>query len=1395
MFMKTQKWKRALSTILAGTMVLTSLSAAMTAFAAEGDIQDDEYQSYVAAATEVAKNPLFDTVVASGSSFGGFYDNSEGVLADFVEANVAGMKELKALDSEAYGSYSNANKKFLDDVKSALGEECTDAKETVLEGLKSKNQYRLYAYFVDETWTTIDAIPDSKDVTYTSYSFSGSTWETNEPSEVTDTSLVGNLKKTLNNFKTNVTDEFLNYDVASATPEELDQLYRDKYSSINGVLSYPEFMRVEVADQVAPAWAKLTEIGIGAAQPYMAAAEEFLSAYPTPAAITAENYDQAKQDFTDYKTVRNALYLYIRNLKEVAPAEAVYNQFYNSAEIKAALAQVISDRADDVTAVYVAKGENVTEENAAAAQEAVSAVDAIFNDTTFGSVKSDAACKEAIAKLDPIQGEIDFLNGEGASFVSGIADLKAKYGGDNFAVTVEQAEEVNNELAALKGMYDALTDDAKALERVAAAYADYEMMVAAVTGPLEESRLNAYTAVVEEAQAQWFEGDSVITITMSDFAGVRESLSAMDSAYAVLTDAQKADEAVVALNAYHTALQTAYDAALVNGGYVPSDFTYPEGVNAEISAEALATLDTVLTSPEFVSVLANALGVEVAAGSDLRGLVESFISANLYTDTMVTTIVQMIYPALQSMLGSQASIASLLRIYVLPSGVADQISDEYPEAKAAIDAAGNDWNAVDWTAVKWNVTDEASFYKAIGQGLNGLNVLLNVILNDIDSPSVFGAKLNGIPGYRTTIVPLLEVLGCTDIMTPEEYAADTSTEALIRNLLTMILDRVYEICEAPASELASILPQLAYFLNADGLKQILSPLVITGSGMASSVNVNLYQTLSAAVNLEDINALLSGLITGALPDFTWVDIDFAYLAGLGSAEIVANAAGDNYVKVTADTSKVTVALLDYVGQVLNANAGLIKAQIPAIEDPELQAVVNGLLDTVLKADPDKLVAMMIHFLVPTCEVAITPYNNPAIEKVEFAYPEGVNYGEDAYAAAPATIDALLASFVNLSDTVGNLIYTDANIDSIADALVNLDPTVAQILSALGITAEELQAAADAAKAIEVTDQASFVEALTTVLSPFDEVLALVLAGQEIDVFGYTVTAGDAYNSVVIPLLEVLGCTDVMSYADYQAAVVEGASPLEAILNQLFDRLDEILASPVDSLTKMLPTLAYFLDSNNLSVMLKNALAPLNTLLAHVDVDLVAVLSDILVALDIPAVDDIDNNLAGLVNMLFASLNVNIQLPAIDLHALASYGTAEQYVSAMVIGGEKVTATRIVADQADVTGAVIGYLYNVLADETNKEVILGLLGNSAAMVSGILDNLLGGGVAGFTNALFELLGLPVKPADGGNGGNGGNGGSTGDNGNVETGDVAIATVAGAALLAAGAVIVLSRKKRA
>ena len=853
-----------------------------------------------------------------------------------------------------------------------------------------------------------------------------------------------------------------------------------------------------------------------------------------------------------------------------------------------------------------------------------------------------------------------------------------------------------------------------------------------------------------------------------------------------------------------TILMTSLSAAMTAFA-AEDEFVYPESVTEEGVDTAVKEVDEVLNHADLLNLIVetiNAAQTAVTLPSDaenLRDLVERILEENVYNDNTVNQIINLTQIELNNLisgidLGNKTlnSILTSLLGLVSPTLYRDKIIGDY-QAKTYLESlkAGVTWNDVDWTQMIWGIEpgNKDQFYAALGDALNAMSNVLKLILADQDYTYILPTmlKISAVKGYEKVVIPLFDILGVKGYVTAEQYNSEKgNTEKLIRNIIEPLLDRVLEICDAPATEVLNLLPRLAEFINTNQIPAILDSINITFSGNYASLvgdaltgmgiqaeedgSYNLGKILTAVapdLNLSDINGLLKKQIEKVNPDFKWVDIDFASLSAL-----------------KGDSGKVLVWVLEYAGQVINANADLIKGLVPANPDKDLAAIVNGIVDTVLNAEPGKIAVALIHFVAPSCEIAVSPYNYVDIEKIDFAYPEGVNYGKDAYAMAPAAIDTLLTTFVDLKATVNGL-FTKDTINQVLGLYdtISANQTVVDVLKALGINTD-FEAVKAAAQAVEVKDSASFIEALTKALSPFDEVLALVLAGEDYSVFGYTVNGMDNYNTVVIPLLEMLGCTEVMSYEEYQKAVEGGESPLKTILTQVMERLDEILSSPVDSLTKLLPNVAYFLDNNNLSIMVKNVLGPVDTLLKHVDIDIMSVINELLKAYEIPAIDDLDNDLAGLLNKVLGTIKVGetplgIVLPAIDLHKLAGYGMVESYTSAMVIDGKNVEAKRIVADQADVTGAVLGYLYAVLADEGNMNAIMGLLGESGAMVGGILEGLLGNGEAGFTNALFELLGLPMKAES---------------EENPSTGDAAFAAAAGAAVLAAGAVLFLSRKKK-
>ena len=114
--------------------------------------------------------------------------------------------------------------------------------------------------------------------------------------------------------------------------------------------------------------------------------------------------------------------------------------------------------------------------------------------------------------------------------------------------------------------------------------------------------------------------------------------------------------------------------------------------------------------------------------------------------------------------GSNTSIAGILKINVLPKTLATNIT-HYPSTKAALLAAGDDWNAVDWELCDWvtargvGVTNLDTFIDALGEALTGVVKLLNTLLNGVTLNALV-LTIPGNQGYEKDILPLLELLGC-----------------------------------------------------------------------------------------------------------------------------------------------------------------------------------------------------------------------------------------------------------------------------------------------------------------------------------------------------------------------------------------------------------------------------------------------------------------------------------------------------------------------------------------------------------------------------------------------------------------------------------------------------------
>lgn len=202
---------------------------------------------------------------------------------------------------------------------------------------------------------------------------------------------------------------------------------------------------------------------------------------------------------------------------------------------------------------------------------------------------------------------------------------------------------------------------------------------------------------------------------------------------------------------------------------------------------------------------------------------------------------------------------------------------------------------------------------------------------------------------------------------------------------------------------------------------------------------------------------------------------------------------------------------------------------------------------------------------------------------------------------------------------------------------------------------------------------------------------------------------NGYNSAIIPLLEAFGCSNISTYKQYQSDVNKAKDNLLLdILNPLIGSssssfLNKLLANPVSELTKLLPNIAMYLESDGFVQLLGNLLAPVTYLITDgknpIDIGISSTIESLLG-------DSIHNLIIPLVNSILADsdnqyLN-KIQLKNIDWNKLISLGTKSTYTSKATGTNGKYLTGKIVkdVDQGKVLITVLRYVANTLVDNAS-----------------------------------------------------------------------------------------------
>lgn len=481
--------------------------------------------------------------------------------------------------------------------------------------------------------------------------------------------------------------------------------------------------------------------------------------------------------------------------------------------------------------------------------------------------------------------------------------------------------------------------------------------------------------------------------------------------------------------------------------------------------------------------------------------------------------------------------------------------------------------------------------------------------------------VKGANGYKNGLAVILEALGCENLPTGDE-------ENALELILTSAVARLDEIFANPASEILDLLPNVIYFLNADGL------------------TTSVYNTLSAVYALcETLAPLGVELNVNDIFGFDTSDLSFAMFLSLAGEETGLDLTPviQIFLGLCVGTIKSYVSISGEYAYTMSYNNDMErKDMVTLILTAALRVIELGSNEEVLRellGDDVYTVILNIFNYRKTdmqeidymyTEYADTDYSFSAIETSELYkdHVYGPLYTEDKaqyiaenFGQFVDNIVYLLGIEVNgvavenlaelLSALVNGSLYNSTNAQAILDIFVGLSAEIEALEGG-----EHIKAIIKTSLGVDLdfwnemiipefeNDREQFTQVVCDIIAPLypvlrwalcDEYFAFFVDEEKNDII--TLLGAEGYAYGIIPVLEALGCEDVLTPDEYYAAVeADEDAILTAILNPLFNKLDVIAENPAEEILEMLPGIIYFINSNGLDTCFKNSLNAVYTLL-------------------------------------------------------------------------------------------------------------------------------------------------------------------------------------------------------
>ena len=723
---------------------------------------------------------------------------------------------------------------------------------------------------------------------------------------------------------------------------------------------------------------------------------------------------------------------------------------------------------------------------------------------------------------------------------------------------------------------------------------------------------------------------------------------------------------------------------------------------------------------------------------------------------------------------------------------------------------------------------------------NEIKVDVNAIAKDLQK-ILNDAKLGlGTNGYESAVIPLLEAFMCRGVKTYKTYLNDykKAKDNLLIDVIDPVFNLVDDVLANPFDTVTKILPNVAYFIDSNGVAQAVGNLLapITGKdgilGVLSKHGLNIDKLVkllfakdlgTIVTDALGINAKLTIKLTDmsktnvqviVVPLINTIlkkkklpirvpDISFKTLASHGSIAVVSSAARNSQGKFTtrrviSRQGETLIAVLRYVSDVLIKNAMGLKKILTGIDaikkNDTIKSIIEVVFNQIALASRDDIVRAVFYFLTEQETDKFFDYSN-------FTYKDNYKFSwgemdEEFCRKLNPMLDGMIGSLLEggLAGLVEEKLYTDELIAKLATGLygavegVKINDDIGSLTNLLAMTdidfstgnvssllmnerygltypaaATVIQSAGSwkNVKAEDlkfgVKDRNSFLHALTAVLRPIFGVLDVLLNDAALNIFDLVKLPGsDGYTSTIVPLLEAFGVYNIKTQYQYREDCYRAYdNVLLDILNPLWDKVEDILNAPLQTLMSILPNLSLFFANDGLLQIVDNLLTPVSALLDAIrpivdinkviealDVDIPGLLKE-KVGLTLTKFDLYDlpgtlkplvgaDNVVDTINSVLKVIKIKgkplgLVLPSIDWFRLASHGKfITNGTSQVAAFGKRIY---VKADQDETLIALLRFLINTINYKNNYNqivnLITGLLGDNVdESLAGTINDVLG-----------------------------------------------------------------------